>query len=72
MTPQADIPQFVMYVSTGCEDVLLAYQESGIYVCCFDAMNAMTEFYSINILWWPKQTAMGWNVDTLFSKGLNI
>jgi len=51
MTPQADIPQFVMYVSTGCEDVLLAYQESGIYVCCFDAMNAMTEFYSINILW---------------------
>ena len=33
-------------------------------------MNAMTEFYSINILWCPEQTAMKWTVDALFSKGL--
>ena len=41
MTPQSDIPQSVNYFSTGCEDMLLALQESGIYVYCFDAVNAM-------------------------------
>ena len=38
--------------------MLLAKQENGIYVYCFDAMNAVTEFYSINILWCPDQAAM--------------
>ena len=58
MTPQSDIPQSVIYFSTGCEDMLLALQESGIYVYCFDAVNAMREFYSITILWFPDQAAM--------------
>ena len=49
MTPQSDILQSVIYFSTGCEDMHLALQESGIYAYCFDAVTAMREFYSINI-----------------------
>ena len=41
-------------------------------IAFFDAMNGMTEFYSIKILRCPEQTAMEWTVDALFSKGLNI
>ena len=72
ITIQSDIPRSVIHLSTGCEGMLLACQQSGNNVYCFDALNAMTEFYSINILWCPKQTAMKLNVDALFSKGLDI
>ena len=43
-----------------------------MYVYCFDALNAMAEFYSINILWFPEETAMEWAVDALFSKGIDV
>ena len=58
MTTQSEILQSVIHFSTGCEDMVLSLQESGIYVYCFDAVNAMREFYSITILWCPDQAAM--------------
>ena len=55
---QSDISPSVIHLYTGCEDILLAWQESGISVYCFEAMNAMTKFYS---LFYGLQNKQQWN-----------
>ena len=42
------IPQLVIHFSTGWHGMLFLKEESCIYVYCYDAMNDMTNFYSIN------------------------
>ena len=38
--------------------MLFSKEESGIDVYCYDAMNDMTDFHSINTLWCPRKSAM--------------
>ena len=55
MTP-IYIPQPVIHFSTGWHGMLFLREESGIYVYCYDAM---TDFYSLNGLWYPEKVQ--WN-----------
>ena len=71
MTPIYN-PEPVIYLSTGWYCMLFFKEENGIYVYCYYAMNDMTDFYSINILWSREKHAMQGTVDALFSRGLNI
>ena len=50
---------------------LFVKEESGINAYCYDAMNDMTDFYSINTLWNPEQSAMEYTVNVVFSTGLD-
>ena len=65
------IPQPVIHSSTGWHGCLFVKEESGINAYCYDAMNDMTDFYSINTLWNPEQSAMEYTVNGVFSTGLD-
>ena len=54
MTP-IYIPQPVIHFSTGWHGILYLKEESVIYLCCYEAMNGVTDFYSINSLWYPEK-----------------
>ena len=57
MTP-IYISQPVIHFSRGWHCMLFLKEESGTYVYWYDAMNDMTDFYSINSLWYLEKSAM--------------
>ena len=65
------IPHPVIHSSTRWHGFLFVKEESGINAYCYDAMNDMTDFYSINTLWNPEQSAMKYTVNVVFSTGLD-
>ena len=65
------IPHPVIHSSTRWHGFLFIKEESGINAYCYDAMNDMTDFYSINTLWNPEQSAMEYTVNVVFSTGLD-